>query len=337
MRPKNAPASPPPDNGQLFIDSSMKILQPLILQRADPFIGRHTDGYYYFTASVPAYDGIELRRSPTIAGLATAQPVMVWRKPDTGPMCELIWAPEIHRVDGNWCVYFAAAPSREIKHDLFQHRMYCITTDAGNPLEGKWSVLGQVDTGLDTFCLDATTFVHRGVRYYVWAQKDPAIRGNSNLYIARMAGPNKLATPPVMLSKPEFDWEIKGFWVNEGPSVLVRKGKVFISYSSSATDENYAMGLLYASEDADLLNPASWTKSPQPVLKTCFEHKVFGPGHNSFTVAEDGVTDMLVYHARTYTEIVGDPLWDPNRHTYVKPLKWDDNGMPMFGRPSVAE
>jgi Predicted beta-xylosidase len=36
---------------------------PLIIQRADPFIYKHTDGYYYFTASVPAYNLIELRRS----------------------------------------------------------------------------------------------------------------------------------------------------------------------------------------------------------------------------------------------------------------------------------
>jgi Predicted beta-xylosidase len=51
----------------------------------------------------------------------------------------------------------------------------------------------------------------------------------------------------------------------------------------------------------------------------------------------DGKTDLLVYHARTYTEIVGDPLWDPNRNTYVKPLNWDAQGMPVFGRPSGVD
>ena len=48
------------------------VLKPLIEQRADPYIYRHTDGYYYFTASVPLYDRIELRRAKTIAELATA-------------------------------------------------------------------------------------------------------------------------------------------------------------------------------------------------------------------------------------------------------------------------
>ena len=315
----------------------MKTLQPLIQQRADPFMVKHTDGYYYFTASVPAYDRIEVRRARSIAELAAATPVTVWRKPDSGPMSELIWAPEIHHVDGAWYVYFAAAPSRAIKDNLFQHRIFAITTPADNPLEGEWSVCGRIDTGMDTFCLDSTTFAHREARYFVWAQKDPAIPGNSNLYIARMSRPTRLATRPVRLSVPEFDWETRGFSVNEGPAILIRRGKVFLSYSASATDENYCVGLLHAPEEADLLNPASWTKSQKPVFQSCYENSVYGPGHNSFTVSEDGQTDMLVYHARTYTKIEGDPLWDPNRHTYVKPLKWDGNDMPDFGRPSVID
>lgn len=52
--------------------------------------------------------------------------------------------------------------------------------------------------------------------------------------------------------------------------------------------------------------------------------------------AEDGGSVMLVYHARTCTDIVGDPLWNPGRHTFVKPLRWDEQGKPVFGRPSIA-
>jgi GH43 family beta-xylosidase len=310
------------------------LLTPLIQQRADPYIYKHSDGYYYFTASVPQYDRIELRRATTIAGLADAPTVDAWIKPDSGPFSELVWAPELHFNAGAWYVYFAAAPSRDIKDQLFQHRMFVIRNTRANPLEGEWEFMGQVDTGIDSFCLDATTFTHKGQLYYLWAQKDPAIAGNSNLYLARMQTPWQIEGPPVLLSKPEYDWETRGFAVNEGPSVLQRNGKVFISYSASATDENYAMGLLWADDDADLLDPAAWTKSREPVFATCYDHKIYGPGHNSFTYADDG-TVMLVYHARTYTEIVGDPLWNPDRHTFVKPLRWDENGMPDFGRPST--
>lgn len=313
--------------------ATMSFSNPLIPQRADPFVYRHSDGFYYFTASVPEYDRIELRRSATIAGLAAAKPVDVWHKPDTGPMSELIWAPEIHHIDGAWYVYFAAAPSREIKDGLFQHRIYILGTHAANPLEGPWEVKGHMDTGRDTFCLDATCFRHRGQLYFVWAQKHAQIPGNSNLYIAPMASPTRLAGPPVMLSRPEYEWEIQGFLVNEGPAVIVRHGKVFISYSASATDARYCMGLLHADERADLLQAGSWSKSSEPVFTTSAERGVFGPGHNSFTVSEDGTRDLLVYHARNYREIEGDPLWNADRHTCVQPLQWDGRGMPVFGLP----
>ena len=47
--------------------------KPWILQRADPYVYKHTDGTYYFTASIPAYDGIVLRHSDTLAGLKDAE------------------------------------------------------------------------------------------------------------------------------------------------------------------------------------------------------------------------------------------------------------------------
>lgn len=311
----------------------MHITNPLIPQRADPFVLRHRDDYYYFTASVPEYDRIELRRAPTLPGLAAAAPVAVWHAPASGPASSLIWAPELHYIDGAWYVYFAAAPSREIRDGLFQHRMYALRCAADNPLDGPWEFLGQVHSGIDAFCLDATTFEHRGQRYYVWAQKAPQIAGNSNLYIAPMATPTQLAGEPVLLTRPELEWEVQGFLVNEGPAVLVRHGKVFVSYSASATDERYCMGLLWADADADLLDPASWHKATQPVFATDAERQVYGPGHNSFTVSADGRQDLLVYHARNYRQIEGDPLWNPDRHACVQPLQWDAQGMPVFGRP----
>ena len=37
----------------------------------------------------------------------------------------------------------------------------------------------------------------------------------------------------------------------------------------------------------------------------------------------------MIYHARTETEIVGDPLYNPNRHTFALMVKWED-GKPVF-------
>ncbi|AUG99455.1 alpha-N-arabinofuranosidase [Prodigiosinella confusarubida] len=308
---------------------------PLIEQRADPFILRHNDNYY-FTASVPEYDRLEIRRASTLIGLRNATPVVVWRKPDSGPMSELIWAPELHIIDGSWIIYFAAAPSKAIKNGLFQHRMFALECYDSDPLSGCWYERGQIRTPIDSFALDATVFQHQGKNWYLWAQKDPLIPGNSNLYLAELENPWTLKTPPVMLSHPQYPWECVGFSVNEGPAVIRHGDKLFVSYSASATDENYCMGLLWIDADADPMRPTNWSKSAHPVFTTHWLHQQYGPGHNSFTTAENG-EDVLVYHARNYTEIEGDPLWDPNRHTRIKTFNWSADGMPDFGIPPAEQ
>ncbi|HOV27423.1 MAG TPA: dockerin type I domain-containing protein [Pseudobacteroides sp.] len=53
---------------------AITVINPIVKQRADPWVYKHTDGYYYMTASVPEYDRIELRRATTIQGLSTATP-----------------------------------------------------------------------------------------------------------------------------------------------------------------------------------------------------------------------------------------------------------------------
>jgi len=307
-----------------------ELVKPIILQRADPWIYKHIDGYYYFSASVPEYDRVEIRRAKTINGLSEADGVTIWRKHDEGMLSANIWAPEIHYIDGKWYIYFAAARTTETNEGLFDHRIFVLENESENPLEGEWIEKGQLKTNWESFALDATTFEHNGVRYLVWAQKDPNIYGNSNLYIAKMKNPWTIEDEQVMIAEPEYDWEKIGFLVNEGPAVLNRNGKIFISYSASATDYNYCMGVLIADENSDLLNKDSWHKSEKPVLKTDEENGIFGPGHSCFTVSEDGKKDMLVYHARNYKEIVGDPLYDPNRHTFVKELGYDDKGNIIF-------
>ncbi|WP_437614603.1 glycoside hydrolase family 43 protein [Erwinia sp. V71] len=308
---------------------------PLIEQRADPYILRHGDSYY-FIASVPEYDRLEIRRASTLSGLRDAQPVVVWRKPDSGPMSELIWAPELHLIDGSWVIYYAAAPTRAIKDGLFQHRMFALECRDNDPLTGSWQERGQVRTPIDSFALDATSFRHQGKQWYLWAQKDPAIPGNSNLYLAELENPWTLKSAPVMLSRPEYEWECAGFSVNEGPAVIRYGNRLFVSYSASATDENYCMGLLWIDADADPMQAANWSKSARPVFTTHRQNRQYGPGHNSFTTAENG-EDVLVYHARNYTEIEGDPLWDPNRHTRIKTFHWDKDGMPDFGIPPAEQ
>ena len=144
-----------------------------------------------------------------------------------------------------------------------------------------------------------------------------------------MESPCKLATAQVLLATPCYDWERIGFWVNEGPFAIIRNGKVFLTYSASETGIDYCVGLLTADEDADLLDPESWTKSRQPVLRSDVSRKIYGPGHNCFTKDEQG-NDIMVYHARTETEIEGDPLYNPNRHAMLMKITWSQDNKPIF-------
>ncbi|MEU4744146.1 family 43 glycosylhydrolase [Actinosynnema sp. NPDC023658] len=304
---------------------------PLANQRADPHIFKHTDGYYYFTATAPEYDRIVLRRATTIQGLATASESVIWRKHSSGDMGAHIWAPEIHFINGKWYVYFAAGRTDDIWHI----RPFVLENSSANPLSGTWTERGQVNVPWDTFSLDMSTFAVNGVRYLTWAQSEPGISTNSNLYLARMgANPWQITGAVARLTVPTLAWETRGgVKVAEGPTVIQRNGRVFLTYSASATDANYCLGMLTASASADLLNASSWTKSANPVFATNAATGQYGPGHNSFTVSEDGQSDILVYHDRNYRDITGDPLRDPNRRTRVQKVYWNSDGTPNFGIP----
>ena len=301
--------------------------KPLILQRADPYVYFHSDGYYYFTASVPEYDRIELRRAWSVKGLAQAQGVTIWKKHADGPMSWHIWAPELHYINGKWYIYFAAGRAE----DPWWIRTYVLENTSPDPFCGQWEEKGLLESEWDSFMLDTTVFNHNDKWYAVWAQKNEDRSINSALYIAQMESPIKLKLPQTLLTLPEYDWECRGFKVNEGPAVLKRNGKIFITYSASATDATYCMGMLVADENADLTKAESWKKLDRSVFATDAEKGIFGPGHNSFTSSRDGKEDYLIYHARPYAQVdLAFALYDPNRHTWVKRIRYDDKGYPVF-------
>lgn len=245
-------------------------------------------------------------------------------------MSKHIWAPELHYLDDKWYIYFAGG---EVD-DIWNIRPYVLECADADPMTGTWKELGKMQCADDdefsfrAFSLDATVFENAGKRYYVWAEKVGVGKQISNLYIAEMETPYKLKTVQVLLTTPDYDWERVGFWVNEGPAVIKRNGKIFLTYSASETGAPYCMGMLTADEGSDLLDPLSWKKERYPVLASDPSIEVYGPGHNSFTVDEDG-NDILVYHARKESVIEGDPLYNPNRHTMLMKIRWE-NDRPVF-------
>lgn len=302
-----------------------------IPQRADPYVYRHTDGSYYFTASIPAYSGIVLRRAAEFDELDRAEEIMIWEKHETGPMGAHIWAPELHFLQGSWFIYFAAGDAE----DKWHIRPYVLECRGQDPMKDGWIERGMMqcadedEFSFRSFSLDATIFELKGQYYYVWAEKVGVGKMISNLYIARMESPTKLATVQVLLTTPDYDWERRGLWVNEGPAVLKHDGKIYLTYSAGNTGVNYCVGMLTLSEDADPLDPRAWEKKRYPVLQTDEEKGIYGPGHNSFTYDNSG-DPIIVFHVRTEKEVVGDPLYDPNRHAIYRKVRWGTEGEPYF-------
>ncbi len=310
-----------------YAEALQPIDNPIVLQRADPWLVRHEEtGCYTFIGTSPKFDEIELRQACRLNDLKLAEPKVIWRKHTSGPMSVNIWAPELHWVDNAWYIYFAAGDIDK----PFSIRMYALKNTSKDPIEGEWQEAGQIKSHLDSFSLDATTFSHNGKRYLIWAQQNAERTYNSALWIAEMDSPTSIKMPVTLLSEPTLDWEIQGYKVNEGAAVIQRHGKVMVTYSASATDHRYAMGLLWADDNADLLDASSWHKKLEPIFETNAAVGRFGPGHNGFVKAEDGVTDLMIYHSRDYLELKGNPLTDPNRHARARVIYWDAEGFPVL-------
>lgn len=302
-----------------------------IQKRADPYVYKHTDGTYYFTASLPDYDGIALRKADKLFDLKDAPEKIIWKKHDKGIMSFHVWAPELHFIFGKWYIYFAAGDV----DDIWAIRPYVLECQGDDPFNDEWIEKGMMQCSDEdpfsfrAFSLDATVLENHGEYYFIWAEKVGVGKQISNLYIAKMESATKLSTVQVLLTTPDYDWERVGFWVNEGPAFIKNDGKIYMTYSASETGVAYCIGMLSADENDDLLDPKSWTKRRMPVLKTSEELKIYGPGHNSFTVNDEG-EPVMIYHARTEAEIVGNPLYNPNRHAMVMKVKWNESGEPEF-------
>lgn len=316
---------------------------PFITERADPYITKGSDGYYYFTASYPAYlnvdsgyDRIILRRSRTVDGLRTAEEKIIWKAHSEGIMSKHIWAPEIHEISGRWYVFFAAGNSDDVWHI----RPYMLRLEGNDPINDSWTELGKVkseegdDVSFNSFSLDMTYFEHKGKHYLIWAE----IIGNSSLFIAEIdpEKPNVLISKPMLLTKPEYDWEKVNHKVNEGASVLKTDDKIYVFFSASGTGAEYCMGMLSADSDSNLMDKESWTKVTEPVLETKDLIGEAGPGHNSFVTDENGKL-LLIYHARPESHLKGEcgtycsePLYDPCRHARIREVIFDDSGTPIL-------
>jgi len=305
---------------------------PLLPSGPDPW-SIYKDGYYYYMNSTG--NNLTIWKTKNIANLSTAEKKVVWMPPKKGAYSKEIWAPEIHFFQSKWYIYFAADSGNNN-----DHRMYVLENASANPLQGEWVMKGKLTTAEDKWAIDGSVIEHKGKLYMIWSGWKGDVNGEQDIYIAAMKNPWTLEGKRTLLSKPEYDWELNGdlnsandpshVSVNEGPQFLVHGNKIFLIYSASGCwTDYYALGMLTANADANLLDAASWKKSTQPVFKQSLTNKVYATGHNSFFVSPDGKEDWILYHANSNP---GDGCGN-KRSPRAQKFTWNPDGTPNFGEP----
>lgn len=293
---------------------------------ADPNIVHHNGWYYYIGTGG---NGVKMRRAQTLDGLKSAPLKMIFSGANGGPCCDY-WAPELHRINNVWYIYYTANEGAGIT----QQRMFVIENTSDNPMEGTWVNRGRLyDAANDFWAIDGTVLQLNGNLYYIYSGVARPEDGDKpqRIYITRMANPWTISGHRVHLTSPWFAFETDGL-VNEGPAVLHRNGKVFMTYSGSGCwGPNYALGMLWMDEWEDPMNEGSWEKLDHAVFSKDPSRDVYGPGHHSFFMSPDGSEVWMTYHA-TPKPAGG---CDGDRLAHAKKLEFDANGFPIFGSPWI--
>jgi len=316
----------------ISVNAQQTFTNPLLPAGADPY-SIYKDGYYYYTHTTG--HNITLWKTKSLSSLPSAEKKVVFTPPATGPYSKELWAPEIHFLEGKWYIYFAADSGNN-----YQHRLWVLENASPDPLQGNWTMKGKLTTPDDKWSIDGSVFYNKGQLYCTWSGWEGDKNGEQDIYIAKMKNPWTIEGKRSRISAPQLEWEmhgeLKNAWdpphvnVNEGPEILQHGNDLFLVYSASGCwTDFYALGMLRASADGDLMNPGSWTKSQLPVFKQSPENKVFAPGHNSFFKSPDGKEDWILYHANNLPGQGCGGFRSPRAQKFT----WNKEGLPEFGTP----
>lgn len=303
---------------------------PVAYNRADPCVCKWKDRYYFIaTNDADGNHTLYIREAASIPELAEAEERLLLDS-DTYPgIGGLLWAPEFHEINGRLYIFHAATPG-----EFFWEESHVMELkEGGDPAcREDWSAPRRVirKDGSDIceagkeITLDMTCFEWEEEYYAVWSQRQflPKDLG-AWLYIAKLnpQEPWRLASDPVVLSKPEYGWANNHTFVDEGPFALIRGDKLYLTFSSAAVDTSYVVGLLTAGRGKDLLDPLSWRKKNYPLLTSRSVEGEFGTGHNAYVTDEDG-TVWNTYHAR--------PGVDGVRSSGIRRVHFDADGDPVL-------
>ncbi len=290
-----------------------KVNNPFLESAADPNIACYKGKYYY---CFPGEGGICISSFDSLGEATYKGAVRVWEAPRNTMYSEEIWAPELHRIDDAWYIYFAASDG-----DNDNHRMFVLKCEDEDPLTG-FEFVGQVTDEKDKWAIDGTIFEYRDELYFCWSGWPGDENGVQRIYIARMSSPTEISSKRVWISTPILEWETKGGspLVNEGPCAIVDGDYLTILYSASGSwCDDYCIGQLIF-QGGDILDEDCWFKNPTPILsKDC--GLFYGPGHCS-VVPDENENLWIVFHAN----LKPGTGWS-GRSGWMYPIKINEDGV----------
>jgi beta-xylosidase len=293
---------------------------------ADPFVLRIDGGYVAVgTGTITGERVFALLSSPDLSSWR-AEGAALDRLPTT---CgDEYWAPEIAYSDGRYWMFYS------VGHGIAGHHVRVASST--DPL-GPFSDEGVDLTPDEPFAIDPHAFRDDDGRWYLYFARDVLDdpRPGTQLAVASLDSMTSLGevTPAVA---PYADWQLYEsgrsmygstyeWHTLEGPSVVRRAGRYWMTYSGGAwTGEGY--GVAWAVADHPL---GPWTPAPTdaPLLLRTTEGGYRGPGHNSLTTAPDG-RDVIVFHA-----------WNDDltmRQMYLHYVEFGVDG-PVLGDPVLGD
>ena len=268
-------------------------------------------------------------------------------------MTGCFWAPELHSIGGKLSILFmpcfdgavtnpdGTPNNRAGKPDMWTgscHIMQLRQDSDGNDLDPRepenWTVPepitgpeGEPLNPIQRISLDMTVIVDSGRWYYAWQQV-------GSIWIAGFdpMRPTRLTSKPTQIVVPEFAWDNM---IAEGPNAFVHDGKIFLIYSGSLVGIDYTTGLVtaLAGRNADLTDPAAWSKLDYPLQKSGIYNGQWqlGTGHGMWSHDEDGNL-IYVFHNAEY-----DNGRYGGRDAQVRRVHWSAKGMPILDMQSMEE
>lgn len=288
-------------------------------------------GTYYFTHQSPR-DDIRLSSTPDLTHLPDVAETVVFSGDSMG--LYHIWAPEIYRLHDRWYIYFEADDNNTDNHQL-----YVIQCAGDDPLHDPWTLCGTLRTNDEwNYGIHPNVLEVNGQLYLLWSgwPKRRVEHETQCIYIASLSDPCTVSSERVLLSRPDYEWERQWInpdgsrsaypiYVNENPQAYLSPDghKVCVCYSASGIWTRFhVLGMLTASANADLLDPSSWTKSPEPIL---VDDNLYGASNICIIPSSSPDSAVLLF----------DALWDDEHHQmqrsiFLKTIRWSQQGTPAF-------